>query len=180
MSGSLVSGLGVYCSGSIIINYRPQRSCGQGNIFALFVILFTGGGVSALVHTGIPHPLGADPPPEQTPPTPPPLGSRLRHTVNERPVRILLECILVQLCWAYKHIGYWGLLGYSRISSGSSGRVGGEKHEIYAAAFDSHLFYDLFLQGRGGARPCPSPTPDPPPRTKTASVTSEWGPPTVN
>ena len=32
-------------------------------------------------------------PPEQTPPTPP--GSRLRHTVNERPVRILLECILV-------------------------------------------------------------------------------------
>ena len=53
------------------------------------------------------------PPPEQTPPqeqtpqsrhhpeadtpleqTPPP-GSRLRDTVNERPVRILLECILV-------------------------------------------------------------------------------------
>ena len=31
------------------------------------------------------HPLGADTPP----------GSRLRHTVNERPVRILLECILV-------------------------------------------------------------------------------------
>ena len=26
---------------------------------------------------------------------PPPPGSRLRHTVNERPVRILLECILV-------------------------------------------------------------------------------------
>ena len=47
-------------------------------------------------------------PPEQTPPlgadtphpTPPPRsrhppGSRLQHTVNERPVRILLECILV-------------------------------------------------------------------------------------
>ena len=32
----------------------------------------------------------ADTPPEQTPP-----GSRLRHTVNEWPVRILLECILV-------------------------------------------------------------------------------------
>ena len=31
------------------------------------------------------------PPPEQNPPP----GSRLRHTVNERPVRILLECILV-------------------------------------------------------------------------------------
>ena len=41
------------------------------------------------------HPL----PPEQTPPrsrhSPPP-ASRLRHTVNEPPVRILLECILVQ------------------------------------------------------------------------------------
>ena len=49
------------------------------------------------------HPLGADTPPpgsrhpprsrppqEQTPP-----GSRLQHTVYERPVRILLECILV-------------------------------------------------------------------------------------
>ena len=58
------------------------------------------------------HPPGADTPPprsrhppEQTPPQsrhpPPPLGadtppgSRLRHTVNERPVRVLLECILV-------------------------------------------------------------------------------------
>ena len=39
-------------------------------------------------------------------------------------------------------------------SSGSSSRVegggGGEKHEIYAAEFGGHLFYDLFLQGRGG------------------------------
>ena len=48
-----------------------------------------------------PPPPGADTPPEQTPPaadtpqeqTPP--GSRLQHTVNERPVCILLECILV-------------------------------------------------------------------------------------
>ena len=48
-------------------------------------------------------PLGADTPgsryprsrhpPEQKPPPPPP--SRLRHIVNERPVSILLECILV-------------------------------------------------------------------------------------
>ena len=44
------------------------------------------------------------PPPEQTQPLsrpprsrpPPPPGSRLQHTVNERPVRILLECILVK------------------------------------------------------------------------------------
>ena len=61
------------------------------------------------------HPPGADTPQEQTPPgqdthprsryPPPPdqtpsradspPGSRLRHMVNERPVRILLECILV-------------------------------------------------------------------------------------
>ena len=37
------------------------------------------------------HPPGPGTPPEQR--TPP--GSRLHHTVNERPVRILLECILV-------------------------------------------------------------------------------------
>ena len=45
-------------------------------------------------------------------------------------------------------------------SSGSSGRVrgGAEKHEIYAAAFGGHLFYDLFSQGRGGAM-APSPPP---------------------
>ena len=75
------------------------------------VILSTGG-VSASVHVGIPPhppPQGEDTPWGQTPPksrhlpvadtpqeqTPAPLGSRLRHTVNERPVRILLECILV-------------------------------------------------------------------------------------
>ena len=70
------------------------------------------GGVSASVHAGMrpSPPTGADTPREQTPPIPPeqtplkqtpprsrhpPPGSRLRHTVNERPVRILLECILV-------------------------------------------------------------------------------------
>ena len=57
------------------------------------------------------HPPGSRPPGSRHPPrsrhpppsrhthpqeqTPPPPGSRLRHTVNERPVRILLECILV-------------------------------------------------------------------------------------
>ena len=33
----------------------------------------------------------------------------------------------------------------------------GEKHEIYAAAFDGHLYYDLFLQGGGGHGPLGSP-----------------------
>ena len=54
-------------------------------------------------HTPLgPHPPGADiqppgphpPPPEHPSPTPHP-KSRLQHTVYERPVRILLECILV-------------------------------------------------------------------------------------
>ena len=70
---------------------------------------------SASVHVGIPPPWEQTPlektlpweqtPLEQTPPgsrqpplreqTPLLLGSRLRHTVNEQPVRIPLECILV-------------------------------------------------------------------------------------
>ena len=41
-------------------------------------------------------------------------------------------------------------------SSRFSGRLaGGKKHEIYAAPFGGHLFYDLFLQGLA------SPAPDP-------------------
>ena len=68
--------------------------------------------VSASVHAGMPDPPGPGrhPPTRQTPPDqadPPrtsqaiprarqiPPGSRLQHTVYERPVRILLECILV-------------------------------------------------------------------------------------
>ena len=47
------------------------------------VILFTGG--EGGLCQGEPHP-------------PPPAGSRLQHTINERPVRILLECILVCDC----------------------------------------------------------------------------------
>ena len=136
--------------------YRPQRSCGQGYVFTLAVILSTGG--SASVHAGdttptaketpLPRrppcqgdppprrppcqgdtPCQGDPPPRRPPTketpyqgdppllrrpplprrppcppcqgdspakeTPPPPGSRFRHTVNERSVRILLECILV-------------------------------------------------------------------------------------
>ena len=77
------------------------------------------GGVPGLVPGGVPglvrwvpdrpprsrpprsrHPLGADTPPrEQTPPPPgadtPPRSSRLRNTVYEQPVHILLECIRV-------------------------------------------------------------------------------------
>ena len=68
--------------------YRPQRSWGKVMFLQASVILLTGG-VSASVHAGIPHPLGADTPPsrhppEQTPPweqTPP----RSRHPQSRHP-----------------------------------------------------------------------------------------------
>ena len=70
----------------------------------LSVILFTGG-VCLSACWDTPQP-GRHPPRDQADPpdqadTPPgirqtsPAGSRLQHTVYERPVRILLECILV-------------------------------------------------------------------------------------
>ena len=96
----------------------------------LFVILFSGRGGSASMHAGIPTPPDqtphpprdqADPPgpgsspypPDQTPPLgpgrPPRPGrhaprERLQHTVYERPVRILLECILVPKCVLFIHL----------------------------------------------------------------------------
>ena len=42
------------------------------------------------------QPPGPDPPQDQTSPGREPPRSRLQHTVYERPVRILLECILVR------------------------------------------------------------------------------------
>ena len=49
------------------------------------------------------------------------------------------------------------------LSSGSSRRLrGAERHEIYAAAFGGHLFYDIFLQGQGrGGDMAPLAHPDP-------------------
>ena len=129
--------------------YRPQRSCGQGDVFTRVCNSVHREGVclSSCWDTTpeqTPTPLEQTPPPEQTPQNTPPLGadtppgadppgsrhplrnrhppeqthppgadtppradtppgtdtpppeSRLQHTVNERPVRILLECILVQ------------------------------------------------------------------------------------
>ena len=97
--------------------YRPQRSCGQGYVFTRVCDSVNREGVCLSAcwdatplsrhppeqtppTSRQPPPLGADTPRDQ-PPTPlgpappPPHGSRLRHTVNERPVHILLECILV-------------------------------------------------------------------------------------
>ena len=94
--------------------YRPQRSCGQGNVCHS---IHGGGGGSASVHTGIPpssrdqtpfpsgtpplphtHPSGTHTPtgtlspcthslapPPGTTPAPPSRGSRPWHTVKERP-----------------------------------------------------------------------------------------------
>ena len=89
-------------------HYRPQRSCSQGNIFTgrnevvakvmflhVSVILLTGGG-----SPGSPPGTRQTPPRPSRPPSLPPdqadpPGRRLQHTVNERLVCILLECILV-------------------------------------------------------------------------------------
>ena len=107
------------CANHMLHYYRPQRSCGQGYVFTRVCDSVHGGS------PGSPPPPGpgrhpprtrqtpprpgipptprdqGEPPPDQgeTPHPdqgePPPPGRRLQHTVNERPVRILLECILV-------------------------------------------------------------------------------------
>ena len=88
--------------------YWPQRSCGQGNILTPVCHSVHRGGVLPQCMLGYQPPRIRQTPPDQTPPplrtrqtpldqtpprtrqTPPP-----QHTVYERPVRILLECILV-------------------------------------------------------------------------------------
>ena len=96
--------------------YQPQRSWAKVMFLQASVILSTGGVYLSACWdtTSTPPPPRAATPLEQTPPrsTPPrtrspleqtpsradtPPGSRLRDTVNERPVRILLECILVKI-----------------------------------------------------------------------------------
>ena len=102
----LVSGFGDLFAGYGYHFYRPQRSWAKVMFLQASVILLTGGCLPQCM-------LGYTPPLEQTHPradTPPepgtprtkyttPLGSRLRHMVKERPVHILLECILV-FCYA--------------------------------------------------------------------------------
>ena len=92
--------------------YRLRRSCGQSNIFTPVCQSFCSQeGCLLLVPGGLPGqtpPLGRHPPwadtprlttPRQTPWATPPHGADTPppDTVNERPVRILLECILVSL-----------------------------------------------------------------------------------
>ena len=49
-------------------------------------------------------------------------------------------------------LGVGGGVGVGGVAN-PVGRGGAEKHKIYESAFGSHLFYDLFLQGRGGGCP---------------------------
>ena len=100
--------------------YRPQRSWNKVMFLQASVILSTGGGVCLSACWDTTHqagtplleqtppradtptpreqtPLGRHPPTADTPPEADCPGSRLRHTVNEWPVPILLECILVTL-----------------------------------------------------------------------------------
>ena len=113
--------------------YRPQRSWAKVIFSQASVCPQGRGRGSASVHAGLyppdppgPDPPGPDPPREQTPPQTRPPGpdtsreqtpqgprhppgsrhpprSRLQHTVNERLVRILLECILVESEFTLEH-----------------------------------------------------------------------------
>ena len=116
--------------------YRPQQSCGQGNVFTGVCHSFCSQGGSPEIPPGpgrtpppgpgrpcppsrenppSPRQVGDAPRTRENPPTPPdqadpprdqgeppPPGRRLQHTVYERPVRILLECILVLI---YRLVG---------------------------------------------------------------------------
>ena len=68
----------------IFNRFLPAAIVAKVIFLHLSVILFTGGLPQCM--------LGYHTPPDQADPPP---GSRLQHTVYERPVRILLECILV-------------------------------------------------------------------------------------
>ena len=84
-------------------NYRPQRSWAKVMFLQASVILSTGG-FSSRENTppGRETPRQENPPQDENPPArrPPweenPPGGDPPDTVNERPVRILLECILVE------------------------------------------------------------------------------------
>ena len=82
--------------------YRPQRSCGQGNIFTQVCHSVHRGGGSASVHAGIPPPRKHNPleqthaPPEQTSPSSRPPRSK-RSTSGWYASYFLLECILVNI-----------------------------------------------------------------------------------
>ena len=89
-----------------LVYYWPQRSCGQGYVFTRVCDSVHRGVLQAgRPQAGRTIPLAErTPQTRQTPPGPgrhptprpsPPPARRLQHMVNDRPVCILLECILV-------------------------------------------------------------------------------------
>ena len=98
--------------------YRPQRSWGKVIFSQARVILFTGGLPQCMLgYQTLPDqtPLDqAQPPPDQAPPGSrhPPMQCMLEDTVNERAVRILLECNLV---FIYSYLFYSFLCAQSRL-----------------------------------------------------------------
>ena len=72
--------------------YRPQRSCGQGYVFTRVCDSINRGG-GGLPQCMLGYPSGSRQPPPPRADTPPVAADW--HMVNEWPVRILLECILV-------------------------------------------------------------------------------------
>ena len=100
-----VTNFGISNYNSILFFYRPQTKLREGYVFTpVCDSVYRGGGVSqhASQVTWQTHTLGRHPP-EQTPPS---------RMVNERAVRILLECILVAL-----HFPQFCLCGTSEIYS---------------------------------------------------------------
>ena len=116
-------GGGVCLSAKVIFSQACVKNSvhGGGGVCLSAKVIFSQVGVKNSVHRGglpqcmlgyptprtrhtHPHPPDQAHHPPRTrhtsPPGPgtPPPGRRLQHTVNERPVRILLECILVHLC----------------------------------------------------------------------------------
>ena len=76
-----------YKLGKAIHFYRPQRSCGQGNIFTpVCHSVHGGGGGSASVHAGIPTPQTRPPPGADTPWTRPPPPPRTRPPLDQTPL----------------------------------------------------------------------------------------------
>ena len=73
------------------------------------------------------------PPPQARTRQPPPPGSRLQNTVYERPVRILLECILVKWCDEMSVIIVMNLIQHNNIN------------DLFLSTYPSHDLWRTFL-----------------------------------
>ena len=85
------------------------------------------------------------------------MSARTRRSVREtKSLRPVTDTRNIMRPWLVPESQAVCVFYWTQHSSGSNGQVEGvEKHEIYAAAFGGHLFYYLFLQGRGAWLPRP-------------------------